>query len=157
MTDPTDSNYVFTKKIQAIVEAVKEDLGIVDIFYGDQQQIPRTPTVCVEANEKSRVLAGAPRRVLNELSCFVIIYFSVVNDSVQSNSEGADQLAETVEAEIHKDPTLGGLVIHSLVSRSEAGFQSRFMAGAITRFRASRLTVTGQSKTMLPMSPSYNQ
>jgi hypothetical protein len=157
MSDPTDSLYIYTKKIQTIITDVQEDLGIVDIFYGDQQQIPRTPTVCIESDKKTRELQGAPRRVLNQLRCFVIVYSSRVDDTAQLNSEIADQLTEAIESEIHKYPTLDGLVFHSLVGEVESGFQSRLMAGKLTRFRASRLTVTGQSKTMLPMSPEYNQ
>lgn len=159
MTAPggaTDSFYVFTKAIQTIVEGVKEEFEIADIWYGDQKQIPRTPTVCVVADGKTREIQGAPRRSRNNLKCYLVLYHSKIQD-VQKNSEEVDQLAERLEAEIHKDPTLGGLVIHSLVSAVDAGEITRLVNTTTTLFRASRLTVEGFSKTMLPMSPGYNQ
>lgn len=152
----TDSFYVFTKAIQAIAEAAKEDLGLVDIWYGDQKQIPRTPTLCVVADGKTREIEGAPRRSRNNLKCYLVLYHSKIQD-VQKNSEEVDQLAERLEAEIHKDPTLGGLVIHSLVTGIDAGEITRLVNTTNTQFRAARLTVEAFSKTMLPMSPGYNQ
>jgi len=153
---PTDSLYTFTKAIQAIIAGVQEVRGIADIFYGDQQQIPRTPTVCVIADKKTRTLEGMPRRVLNTITCFVIIYHSKIQD-IQLNSAEADQLAEAIEADIHADPIMGGLVIHSMVTDVEAGQLSRMVNTSQTQFRSTRLTVEGISKTMLPMNPGYNQ
>lgn len=159
MTNPggaTDSFYVFAKKLQSIAENAKDDLGIADIWYGDQQQIPRTPTLCIVPDGKTRQIEGAPRRSRNNLKCYLVLYHSKVQD-VQKNSEEVDQLAEALEAEVHKDPTLGGLVIHSLVSSIDAGEITRLVNTTKTLFRASRLTVEGNSKTLLPMSPGYNQ
>lgn len=159
MTAPggaTDSFYVFSKKLQAIAEAAKDDLGITDIWYGDQKQIPRTPTLCVVSDGKTREIEGAPRRSRNTLKCYLVLYHSKIQD-VQKNSEEVDQLAERLETEIHKDPTLGGLVIHSLVTSIDAGEITRLVNTTNTLFRASRLTVEAFSKTLLPMSPGYNQ
>lgn len=156
MADPTDSFVVFTEKLQAIVESVQADLGIADVWYGDQQQIPRTPTVCVVADGKDRAHAGAPRRVANTLKAFILVYHSKVQD-IQLNSKEADKLAEALEAAVHEDPTLGGIVIHSLVTRTESGEMTRRVNTLATQFRSTRLTVEGLSKTMLPMSPGYNQ
>jgi len=159
MTAPggaTDSFYVFAKALQSIAEAAKQDLGIIDIWYGDQKQIPRTPTLCIVPDGKTREIEGAPRRSRNSLKCYMVLYHSKVQD-VQKNSEEVDQLAEALETEVHKDPTLGGLVIHSLVSSIDAGEITRLVNTTTTLFRASRLTVEGLSKTLLPMSPGYNQ
>jgi hypothetical protein len=159
MTAPggaTDSFYVFAKALQAIAEANKDELGIVDIWYGDQKQIPRTPTLCVVADGKTREIEGAPRRSRNTLKCYLVLYHSKIQD-VQRNSEEVDQLAEALETKVHADPTMGGLVIHSLVTSIDAGEITRLVNTTTTMFRASRLTVEGLSKTLLPMSPRYNQ
>lgn len=152
MTSPTDSSVVFAVKALDIVNTVKATYGIADTFYGDQVQVGRTPTVCVWASNKRREITGAPRRSHNTLEAYLLVYISKVQD-VQLNSLEADLLAENLETELHKDPTLGGLVIHCLVNSIEFGYQTR----ANTQFRTARLTFQGESKTLLPMSPGYNQ
>jgi hypothetical protein len=152
MTTPTDSAVVFANKTQDIVTSAKSTYGIADIFYGDQIQIGRTPTVCIWASSKRREIAGAPRRSHNTLEAYLMVYISKVQD-VQLNSLEADTLAEGLETELHKDPTLGGLVFHSLVTSIEFGYQTR----SNTQFRTARITFQGESKTLLPMSPGYNQ
>jgi hypothetical protein len=65
---------------------------------------------------------------------------------MQTTRQQADNVAESVETLIHEDPTLGGTVIHSLVSRIESGYLMR--RGSL--FRASRLTVEATVQTQLP-------
>lgn len=151
MTSPTDSAVVFANNAKAIVDSVKSTYGIADTFYSDQSQIGRTPTVCVWASNKRREIAGAPRRSHNTLEAYLLVYISKVQD-VQVNSLEADTLAENLETELHKDPTQGGLVYHSLVTSIEFGYVTR----SNTQFRTARLTFQGESKTLLPMSPGYN-
>lgn len=153
----TDSFVTFCEAIQAIIESVKEEVtpAIADIWYGDQQQLPRTPTVCIVADGKRRELSGAPRRMMNTLTCYVVVYHSKIQD-VQMNSKESDKLAEQLETAIHADPTLGGLVIHCYVTQVDAGQSTKYVNTTATMYRSTRLTVEGISKTMLPMSPGYN-
>jgi hypothetical protein len=159
MTAPdatSGSFYVFAKRLQTIAQTNKVALGLADIWYGDQQQIPRTPTLCIVPDGKTREIEGSPRRSRNNLKCYLLLYHSKIQD-IQKNSEEVDQLAEALETLIHADCTLGGLVIHSLVTAIDAGEITRLVNTARTMFRASRLTVEGLSKTLLPLSPGYNQ
>ena len=162
MTSPLEldatsgSYYVFAKTLQGIAEANQAELGLADVWYGDQQQIPRTPTLCVVPDGKRRELQGSPRRVENTLRCYLLLYHSKIQD-IQKNNEEVDQLAESLEKLVHADPTLGGLVIHSLVTDIDAGEVTRLVDTRRTMYRAARLTVEGISKTALPMSPGYNQ
>jgi hypothetical protein len=121
-------------------------LGIKAVFYGDQVKLPSTPVVCVEPDGKSRILSSTTRRTDIELRVFVIVYHSAVK-SPQSNRYDSDLLAESIEELIHTKRTMGGLVIHSMVTAIESGYSTK----ETSLVRASRLTVEARSKTQLPM------
>lgn len=141
----TDSAVVVAQYVFDMVEYNKAALGIEAVFYGDQSKYPVTPAAAVEPAIKRRVLVGAPRRSENTLQVFVMVYVGRIGDN-QINTKDADTIAEAVEALIHTDPTLGGLVVNSMVESIEPGYANR---GAV--MRASRLTLTALSKTQLPM------
>lgn len=152
MTTPTDSLETFAVTIQSLIEARQSDLGIADVWYGEQTKLPRTPSVEVITGQKTRNLAGAPRRISNLFECFVMIEAGQVQDT-QLNLHLAGQLAESIETILHADPTLGGIVINALVVRTEFGVAER----SKTEYRAARLTIQAESRTLLPMQPNYNQ
>jgi hypothetical protein len=143
----TDSLKVFSEYLETLLETHKGTLGIVDIYYGDQSRIPRTPSACVDPGEKFQQLNGAPRRVAITLTTYVLIYHNPVK-GVEALSKESDAIAEAVENRIHLNPTFDGLVIDSLVSRIEYGYQTR----GNTLYRVSRLTVEGRSQEQLPSS-----
>lgn len=154
MADCTDSLYVVAKHLFTLLDGYKGSftIPVLDVFYGDQKQIPRTPAITVATSQKTRELAGAPRRIENVFEVFINVYFSNVR-SIAVNHEDADKLAEEVEAKVHEDIIFGGLVINSMVVLNEAGFLNRDNS----QFRGSRLIVRALSKTFLPMAPGYNQ
>jgi hypothetical protein len=149
---PTDSMITFSQALQALITTNKVALGISDIWFGEQKKITTTPTVEVIPGEKTRTPAGAPRRVTNMFEIFIMVLAGKVQD-VQQNLLDADNLAESIETLLHTDPTIGGLVINCLVIRIESGYATR----SSTQYRAARLTVTAETRTNLPMQPSYNQ
>ncbi len=124
----------------------KVQLGIIDVWFGDQDRIPRTPAVAVEPGETSRELNGAPRRVEEQHTVYLLIYHNKVQSGSQSRLE-AQQFAEVVEDFLHNDPTLGGLVIHSFATANESGFSSRKGTTLVTN----RVTFTATSQRQLPM------
>lgn len=150
----TDSQYVVANYLFDLLTASKGLFvpAVRDVFYGDQKRIPETPALTVAASEKRRELAGAPRRTQNTFLVFINLFVFNVRD-VSLNHREADQLAEQVEAKIHENPTFNGSVIHSMVVLNESGFLNRDNS----QFRGNRLVVQAISKTMLPMSPDYNQ
>lgn len=154
MTTPTDSLYVVTNYLFELLNGSKDTFtsSVQDVYYGDQERFPRTPAITVASDHKTRELSGLPRRVTNNFNVFVNVFFSNVRD-VELNHRAADQLAEEVEAKIHEDITLGGIVIDSMVVSNEAGFLNR----KESQFRGNRLIVQATTKTLLPMSPGYNQ
>lgn len=141
----SDSIPFFANYLKTMIETNKGTLGVVDVYYGDQNKIPRTPTTCVDTGEKQRQLNGAPRRTENNITIYVVVYHYKVGSS-EENQLGADNLAEAHETLIHADPQMGSNAIHSLVTSIEAGFAQR---GRDT-YRASRLTVEIRSQSQLP-------
>jgi hypothetical protein len=136
------------------MNANKVALGVVDVFYGDQRRIPRVPTVCVDPGQKNVEIVGAPRLVQNVFTIYIVLYHSQIVDN-QINHKASDVLAQAVEDVIHADPTLTGLVAHSIVSSNESGYMNKDEGR--TWFRGARLTITANSRTRLPMVPNYNQ
>lgn len=153
MTTPTDSLYVVTEALYNLLDLNRITLGLEAVYYGDMRKIPKHPAATVYPNEKARELVGAPRKIRNTLEVFVQVFATKVEGSIQDNQREADQMSEAVEALIHQDPTLDGLVTHCMVVRNEAGYLTRDNS----RYRGNRLTVQAQSTTLLPMRPGYNQ
>lgn len=143
----TDSYHEVAKKLIEIVadNAATIGVGVADIYYGDQNNIPRCPTVCVDPGDKKRELNGAPRRVMTTMTNYIIVYHNQVS-SMQEVREDSDILGETIEALIHADATLEGIVIDSMVTAVESGYLQRDRA----LFRASRLTVEARDQVQLP-------
>lgn len=135
--------------LQSLIEANQNALSIPNngIYYGDQQRIPVTPCVCIETGDKSSQLNGAPRRVMTTMTNYILVYHSKVA-SVEDNRKNDDLFAEAVEDLVHADASMGGLVIDSLVTSIEYGYQMR----SNTLFRASRLTVEARQQEQLPSS-----
>jgi len=120
-------------------------LGLQAVYYGDQDNVPVSPVVCVEPDTKSRTLARIGRGTDVEFSLFLLLYGSSIRDP-QANRSDIDALAEAVESLVHQNERLGGLAVTSLVSRVESGYATK--ANAI--MRASRLTVEVHSQERLP-------
>ena len=141
----TDNALIFAEAVFDKLELNKGQLGLQAVWFGDQDRLPSTPCATIEAGPKQRQLQGAPRRMLVELTTYVMLYVSIIQDS-QENERLAMSLAEETEAVLHADSTFGNLVNHSYVSANDPGYAKR----GGTLLRASRLTFTGQSLVQLP-------
>lgn len=150
---PLTNSYLYVAKdVQARLEVAKTDLGLADIFYGDQDRIPRTPTVCVEPGSKNRDLNGHPRRTEVRFTTYLIVYHYMVR-STEEIREANDDLAEDIETLLHLDAQLRDsegepTVIDSIVSSIESGYQQK----RNSLFRASRLTFEARSQIHLPVA-----
>jgi hypothetical protein len=133
--------------LEALLETNKGALGLQDVFYGDQNRIPRTPTACVDPGEKRRQLNGAPRRTQLDIVIYILVYHNAVTN-VEVLAKTNDKLSEDIENVIHLDAQMGGLLIDSMVTNIEFGYASR----GKTLYRVSRLTVEGRSQAQLPSS-----
>jgi hypothetical protein len=144
----TDSLVTVADVLVAKLEASADSLGLTDVFFGDQDLIPRSPAACVEPGDKTRDLQGATRRTENVFTIYILVYHSEVR-SPQSNRKDADTLAEAIESLIHSDATLGGLVRHCYVTQVQSGYARKQNA----LMRSSRITFEARNMTQLPSSP----
>src|SRR2546423_13035752 len=107
MSPPTGSLYTVTDYLFNLITAAAPTLTpipLADVFYGDQQKIPRTPAVCVFGTDKMRELQGAPRRIHNVFEIYVHLYVFKVTDA-STHWRMADHLAEALAGVIHQDLT----------------------------------------------------
>ena len=137
----TICDYIFEK-----LEANQANLGVAQVYYGDQEKFPETPSVCVEPDERPRELKSAQRMTKVTFRIYILVYHGTIS-SPQANRRDADLLAENIEALIHEDPQFGGLLIHSLCTNIESGYANR---GERTLVRTSRITFEGLSQQLLP-------
>lgn len=149
MTDSLDAvtQYV-VDKLRANAAVLKSSSNVVvdaaDIYFGDQDKMPRTPSICVDPGNRRRDLQGVSFRTDNNFTIYILVYHSKVQDNELTRKE-AQQISEAVETLLHLDPQLGGLVIHSYCSLNESGYVYR----QNTMYRTNRVTFEPYSKTRL--------
>jgi hypothetical protein len=121
------------------------------IFYGDQSRIPATPSLCVEAGQTARTLAGVGGngRVENALTCDIFYYYARVEE-VQVSKLTVEQGGEAIVDLLDQNPTLarggdGGIVIHGFIDLIDPGYAIKNK----TLWHAVRLRWTGKTKTLL--------
>lgn len=152
MTSPISPNTALTTVMaQKIVDTLRLQvltLGAAEVLYGDHNMIAKSPAIVVVPGVKTRELAGvsAPGgRTDNYMTVFIDVHTEDVGSGEQVARMQLDQLAERVEAAIHADTTLGGLIIHGFVNRWDPG-TTRI---ANSMWRTVRMTYVGRSKTYL--------
>lgn len=131
--------------VKALLDA-DTTLGLREVYYGDQEKIPATPSVCVEPSLLSRELAGigGKGQTQNQFVVYVICYLAKIQDE-QITRLASDQLAEAIMDVLHSSITMSGTVVHGFVTAVEYGYTRR--TGALSR--VARLTWTGMSKTAI--------
>jgi hypothetical protein len=142
------------QRILALLQDAKDELYGPDsqLFYGDQNRVGVTPTVCVESDATGRSLAGVPNRTENQMTTQIIIYWAKV-DSNQVTKLEAEQCAEATVRYLDQNLTLerlgdGGIVIHGFVTTITPGYSFKGQ-GNSNLYYAVRLTWTGKTKTIL--------
>jgi len=118
------------------------DLGLQDVWYGDQELVPRMPAVTVEPTGVQSTLAGLPFMLENQLNVVVTVYFGAIQD-IQKTQRDSISYAQDVVAALHADKTMGGNIIHGYCTQVEHGVALK--TGAM--IYASRITWTGLTKT----------
>jgi hypothetical protein len=143
----SSSLYALTDYVFNLLVANKVAMGVQKVFYGDQNLIPASPILCVEADTKNIQPKGMTRTVSNEFRVYVLAYTAFIQ-SPDANRRAADQLAELVEAILNADSQCGGLVNTSMVAEIASGYA--YKTGTI--HKTSRILFTASSVTRLPQS-----
>lgn len=143
----TDMATILALAIQTKILDNKSSLGLQDVLYGNQVNIPRTPTAVVNPGIKRRTLRGvsAPGgRTWNDITVFVIVHNSKVGNEDEERLL-VDRLAESIETLLHKDTTMGGILVHGFVHEWNPG-ETTLQGG---EFRTVRMTYIGTTETYL--------
>lgn len=128
--------------LETLMNTVKTTYGINNVYYGDQNKLAGARCVCIEPDTKTNSdYKGAFRMVTPEYSVFVIVYELRILDP-QFNRKEADAVAESLEAEIHKDASMGGLVVDSHVALVESGY--RIIDTTLARVTRLNVRATGR-------------
>lgn len=143
----TDSLVQVTLWVETLLDDRKAQLGLKDVYYGDQNKVPFTPVACVEPGRKRRVMEGAPRQGRMTMEVIILVYLLKIGD-IQATRKEVDAVAELIETELHKDAQMDGLAIHSFVSELESGYAYR----GSSLYRTARITFEVDSKVGLPLS-----
>lgn len=144
----TDKDEDVAEAIRALLEANKDDLELNDVLYGNHIMIPRASAAIVMPLGRRRQLAGVAGpggRTLNQLIVGVDVHWSKVGDE-ETERKNADNRGSNVEAMLHSDTTLGGIVIHGFVTQVDRG-ESQFANNSM--FRSVRMVYEAQTKTYL--------
>lgn len=128
-----------------LINTNRVSLGVDNVYYGDQQKLDAGVIVCVEPDEKVRILKGATRRTDLTFTLQIFVYHSLLQSPITSRKQN-DICAEAVETLIHSYPRLGGLAIHSLVTTIQSGVVTK----SNSLVRASRLQFEAKSEQILP-------
>jgi hypothetical protein len=93
---------VITDTIINLLTVNQDSLGLQGVFLGDQNLIPKTPTVCVIPGNKQREFGGAPLRTNVDFVVWLMVYQEKLQDT-QQNLRESMSLAESIEALLHVD------------------------------------------------------
>lgn len=128
----------------ALIEPQKAALGLTDVWYGEHNTIPRTPSLTVDPRTKTRALRETGHTVINTFEVVLTLFHSRLSSGQVMMSEVLS-LAEQVEKVIHSDRKLGGLIVHGYVGRISTGFTTRNKV----ILKAAEIQWSGFSKTRL--------
>jgi hypothetical protein len=149
---PTKDYHKIAKYLQNWLNANKAALGLQAVYYGDQNLIPKTPSLCVQPGTVERTLSGALWQTDNFIDVLLLIYHGEVQ-SKQVNQEECDVFTVAVEDFLHTDHYLSNTGIDAAAPLITQGFVTRIEAGSLRRdgklMFASRLTYRAFTKTRI--------
>jgi len=143
----TDKASVVAQAVLALLLENKDSLGLDQVYYGDQLNIPNAKCAAVRVGRKTREragVAGPGGRMMNYMPITINVYNSTVTDEGSARLV-VDQLAEAIEDKLHEDITLGGIILDGFVSEWDP--DPVFRTGSL--FRTVQLTFQARSKTNL--------
>jgi hypothetical protein len=153
----TGRNSVVAVRIKDLLAQFVDDANFFDpqikgVSYGDQQKVPDSPWLCVEAGTKERTWPPtATDQTEITLEVIILVYYTDANLGNDEVRLKTDQLSEAVEEYLnvnHRqllDVDGNALVIYSYVLRNESGYKQ--MGNAL--YRSARLTWRARSKLRL--------
>lgn len=108
----------------ALVDVLKNQSDVVfqQVYYGDEDRIPFTPSASVSVMRESE-LEGTNYRMVHTFTGMIVMYHAELQDTELARSE-CNKQAELIEGHVHKT-TLGDIVVQSWVTGLEPGYSAR--------------------------------
>lgn len=144
MADLISDLSTYSLALESHLNDYKDQLGLQQIFFGDQDRVNTTPIACVEPDTKDSAYKGSMGLRSVQLQVYIIVYSAMIV-SGQENRLMADQVGETIEKLLHNDIQFGGRVIDHQVTQITSGYVRK----ANSLVRASRLRVVANSQEMM--------
>jgi hypothetical protein len=138
----TDRLSIVADAMQAKLQG-EPTLNLKDVFWGDQELIPRFPAATVEPIQMERTMDGVPLMTVNNHSLYIYIYHCHVLLPQMTDRE-CIQHAEEIIAFLHKDTQMSDTVIQGWVKKYEPGQAVRNNNELL---KATRITWEGLTKT----------
>lgn len=167
MTQPTYHQQDVTQALFDILVAAAPDLGIAqnddgvyDIYYGDQQNIPRSPAITIEPAPMRRALktSSAPYPgMTNTFNAIIMCYLYNLGGDTEVLDKDKDLLLDQIQDVLHADFMLSGspgtptpgLIIFGFCESIDPGYTQR--GGQL--MRCGRISWTGMNRSLL-LNPS---
>lgn len=108
----------------ALVDVLKNqsDVAFQQVYYGDEDRIPFTPSASVSVMLDSE-LQGNTYRMIHTFTGVIVIYHAELQNEELARSE-CNKQAELIKGHVHTN-TLGGIVVQSWVTKLEPGYSAR--------------------------------
>lgn len=153
MASTTYRGSVVARAIKDFLDAEKANLGVSQVFYGDQRRIPVVPAVCVEPALTERPITSTSYQTTNTFTIGIVVYHTS-SEGIEVIQEQCDQVSEDVADAVNAEgissafaggTQFGGKIISGHVVRLEFGY--RTLNDQL--MRANRLVWEGITKTPL--------
>jgi len=149
----SDSTLEVAQRFKSILESVKAEMGLQDVWFGDQLLVPRTPCICVEPGTERRQLQGVPDMTLMQIETGFYLYHSKVDREQQLSRVECNALAQRIKNYLHvnhirlySDATqTRQLTIHGFCTLLDPGYSYR----QGTLYNAVQMVWTSTTKTSL--------
>lgn len=136
----TKSIKVLCDTLEGILDTAKDSIGIQEIYRGLQELVPVTPSIMIGRGRKTRTIATT-RQYRIDFAVDLVIFHGKLKSTELIQVE-MEQLVEDVEDVLNADMTLGGLITHGWVSRTDSGTAA---ANGVL-FRSTRIIYTAQAR-----------
>lgn len=129
----------------AIIAALEESDDLLDVFYGHENIIARSPAATVSTDQMVRQLYATGEMTQNEIAVEIQVHYSEAGRS-EMDTRSCELLAVSLIPLLEADRTLGGLVIHGFVSSITPVGRVR---NGSKLLKSGQLTYTAKSRTRI--------
>jgi len=148
----SDNTLEVANRFFEILDLAKAELGVTDVWFGDQLTVPRVPALCVEPGAERRQLEGIPDMTRMTIETGFFLYHSKVDRSQQVARRECVAVAQRIKNYLHVNHirlySVDGsqqLTIHGFCTELDPGYAVR----GDNRYNAVQMVWSSLTKTSL--------